>query len=50
MKIYIELLHPIINHLHLVITHHPVQPKTHQTKYFKEQVNKPQKKKKKKIQ
>lgn len=27
MKIHIELLHAIIDHLHLIVAHHPIQRK-----------------------
>ena len=32
MKLYIKLLHPIINHLHFVIAHHPVKTQKNPSK------------------
>lgn len=42
LKMYIELLHAIIDHLHFVIAHHPIQ--TNPTKEKKKQKKKNQKK------
>lgn len=30
MKFHVELLHPVVHHLHLIIAHHPTKPKTKQ--------------------